>query len=725
MATLIFSAIGTAIGGPVGGAIGAIAGRQVDAMIFGPKGREGPRLKELAITTSSYGTAIPRHFGRVRVAGTIIWATDLAERKTRQGNGKGRPSTTTYSYTASFAVALSSRPIGALGRVWADGNLLRGAAGDLKVAGEMRLHTGAGDQEPDPLIAAAEGSASCPAFRGVAYVVFEDLELGDFGNRIPALSFEVLADEGEVALADLVAGIVPEADAAVPLPGLAGFSCEGPLSETLALLDPVYPLDCAAGERLTLAPERLQAAPLALPEPAMASEPDKFGRLRGFARRRAPESDSPLAALRYYDLERDYQPGVQRAPGRPAPGAPRTIELPATLAAATARHLVEHAARRSGWGRQMLSWRVATLDPRQVPGAVVTAPGVAGRWRVREWEWREEGIELGLVALPPGLVLPTFAADPGRAGLPPDLPPGETVLAAFELPWDGIGDGASPALYAATSSAAAGWSGAALFADPGDGSLIELGPSGRTRCVLGIATTALPAANPLLLDSGAAVEVTLVDPAMALVPATLRQLAGGANRALLGAEMVQFAAAEALGAGRWRLGGLLRGRGGTEAAVGGHAVGESFVLLDGSATALDGELVGEAAQIAAQGLGDAVLVTAAIALRGATRRPLSPVHGAATLVPDGSLRLIWTRRSRGAWRWLDGGETALGESREAYDIDFGLGEARVARWETAEPALDLSAAVLADLVAQAPGGAFAVRQRGDAALSAPLAVPLP
>src|SRR5690606_38517213 len=115
----------TAIGGPLGGAIGSLIGHQLDRAVVGsgPR-REGPRLRELAVTTSSYGTPIPRHFGTMRAAGTIVWATDLAESSERSGGGKGRPATTTYDYSASFAVALASRPIWRLGRVWADGNLL-------------------------------------------------------------------------------------------------------------------------------------------------------------------------------------------------------------------------------------------------------------------------------------------------------------------------------------------------------------------------------------------------------------------------------------------------------------------------------------------------------------------------------------------------------------------------------------------------------------------------
>ena len=79
MATLILTTVGTVLGGPIGGAIGALAGRAVDATIFKPKGREGPRLTDLHVQTSRYGNSVPRVFGTMRVAGTVIWATDVQE----------------------------------------------------------------------------------------------------------------------------------------------------------------------------------------------------------------------------------------------------------------------------------------------------------------------------------------------------------------------------------------------------------------------------------------------------------------------------------------------------------------------------------------------------------------------------------------------------------------------------------------------------------------------
>lgn len=183
MATLLLTAVGTALGGPLGGSLGALIGQQIDGRIF-KSGREGPRLRDLAISTSSYGQPIPRQFGRMRVPGTIIWSTDLIESKHKEKGRKGQPSTTVYSYSASFAVALSSTPIARVGRIWADGNLLRGALEDLKVGGSLRIYRGFGNDPVDPLIAAAKGSQA-PAFRDCAYVVFENLELADFGNRIP------------------------------------------------------------------------------------------------------------------------------------------------------------------------------------------------------------------------------------------------------------------------------------------------------------------------------------------------------------------------------------------------------------------------------------------------------------------------------------------------------------------------------------------------------------
>ncbi len=722
MATLVFTALGTALGGPLGGALGSLVGSQIDRAVLGRGGarREGPRVKDLAVTTASYGTPIPRHFGTMRASGSVIWATDLVESRATSG-GKGRPSTTSYSYAASFAVALASRPIRGLGRVWADGNLLRGAAGDLKAGGTLRVHLGHGDQLPDPLIASAESAARCPAFRGLAYCVFESLQLADFANRIPALTFEVIADDGEVTLATLVEPLGAAVAAERALAGLQGFSDEGgPLLGTLASLDQVYPLACdAGGDQLTIrAGDAVPAEPQLLPEAAVDFGDDAFGGAAGQSARRQPDAREIPESLRYYDMARDYQPGLQRADGRARPGRSLVVDFPGACAAATARDLVNAAAERAGWSRETLAWRVAELDPTLAAGQVVRVPGQAGHWRVEGWEWRERGVELELRRLPRGPARQS-AADAGQALPAPDLMATVTELVAFETPWDGTGDGGSRRVLAAVSSASGGWTGAALFAEVG-GELVPLGTSGRQRSVAGQAITPLPPSPALRVDQLASVDVELVSADFVLFSATIEALAHGANRALIGGEVLQFVTATSIGAARWRLRGLLRGRGGTEAvAQAGQPAGAPVVLLDDAPVALDPARLGAAASVAAIGLVDSEPVSAPIQNPGTGLRPLVPVHPRSRLSGDGSLVLTWTRRARGAWDWPDAVETPLNEQAEAYLVGLGDPASPDLVWQAAAPRLELSAEQLAQLVAEHGGKPLWVRQVGSFAVSDP------
>jgi hypothetical protein len=207
MATLVLGAVGTAIGGAFGGAIlgfsgaaiggfiGSTVGSVVDSWIvssLAPAQRiEGARLDTLRITSATEGAVILRLYGRMRIGGNIIWATDFREetKTTTQGGGKGggggKVKTTEYLYYASFAVALCEGPITGIGRVWADGKAM-----DMTGV-TWRWYPGNETQTADPFIAAKMGAANTPAYRGTAYVVFEDLALATFGNRLPQLSFEV------------------------------------------------------------------------------------------------------------------------------------------------------------------------------------------------------------------------------------------------------------------------------------------------------------------------------------------------------------------------------------------------------------------------------------------------------------------------------------------------------------------------------------------------------
>lgn len=211
MAALVLSAAGGAAGSAVFGPTGAIAGRLIGALagnaidraLFSGRreiSHEGPRLADLEVMASTEGAPIPRVYGRARLPGQVIWATNLEEVVSTSSQSTGGKSmgggpavttnTTTYSYFANLAVGLCEGPIGAVLRIWADGKPLDRSG--------LTIRTYAGDeaQTPDPLIVAKEGDA--PAYRGLAYVVFERLPLANFGNRIPQMSFEVVRRVGRL-----------------------------------------------------------------------------------------------------------------------------------------------------------------------------------------------------------------------------------------------------------------------------------------------------------------------------------------------------------------------------------------------------------------------------------------------------------------------------------------------------------------------------------------------
>ncbi len=671
MATLILSTAGTAVFGPAGGAIGALIGQQFDQRIFKPGDREGPRLAEINVQTSSYGSQIPKIFGTMRVAGTVVWATDLREDRTREGGGKGRPGTTAYSYSVSFAVALSARPILAVRRIWADGKLLRGGGGDFKSETGFRLHPGGETQAIDPLIAAAEGAGGAPAYRGLALAVFEDFQLADYGNRIPSLSFEVEADTGSVPLARII-GELSEGEAiADSSAALTGYSAQdesvrGAIETLLAAL-PHQLSDDGAALILSEGP----ADPLAIDGDLHGAKPGEQGGARVAFERRSAGSVPDEIELRYYEPLRDYQAGLQRArhggPGRRS----ERIDLPATLAAPRAKAIAEARLERR-WAervsaRLLLPWRQMALRP----GSAVRIAGEAGAWRIAGVTLERMAVALDLVRTGGGIAGATDSADPGRAAPDPDLVHGPTTLHLLDLPaLDDMLD-AAPRLLIAAAGQSPGWRHAALALSLDGGASFE--SIGRTAppAIIGEAIDAPAPGQAAMFDSAAAVEIALLHDDMWIEGRSNDALAAGANLALLGDEIIQFGIAEPLGGGRFRLSQLLRGRRGSEWAAANHQPGERFVLLDrASLKRYDAPVaaIGAAVELLATGIGDEQPAAAAMVLAGRSIRPPAPVHLDAARQADGGIAIAWVRRSRIGWAWRDGGDAPLGEEQERWSL---------------------------------------------------------
>ncbi|MBA2932991.1 hypothetical protein HZF05_02665 [Sphingomonas sp. CGMCC 1.13654] len=671
MATLVLTAVGTVIGGPIGAAIGAVIGNQIDRAVFTPKGAKGPRLDSLAVQGSSYGADLPRLFGTMRVSGSVIWATDLKE-STHKFGGKGKPKTTTYSYSASFAVALSARPVRAVHRIWADGALLRGAAGDWKTdLGAFRLHLGDEAQAVDPLIAAAEGIDATPAHRGLAYAVFEDMQLADYGNRIPSLSFEVEADDGSVSLAT-IAAILSDGDVGGEGgPTLGGYAASGDsLRGAIEGLATALPVSFADGpDGLHLANETGDPATIDAAELGAFAADAKAGAKLAIDRQASGTLNEALT-IGYYDPALDYQVGSQSARREVSARRAGSIDLPAVVSASSARSIVEARLAREWAGRtsaQMaLPWRHLDIET----GAIVSVPGQSGRWRVTERAFESMALTVTAQRLPASStdVLPAS----GGSGLSqPDLVQGPTTLALLDLPSLGDDPPTSPTLLIAAAGSSAGWRKAALTLSLDDGASWQALGGTAPPAVIGQAATLLASSGSALRDEANSVDIALLNDEMMLAGSDAIGTSATANLALLGDELIQFATAEQIGPRLFRLGGLLRGRRGSEWAMAGHAIGERFVLVDADTLlpwSLPLSVIGHDVRVSASGVGDTEPAEIAITFQARALRPPAPVAANATAMPDGSIAIAWTRRSRAGWDWLDDTDVPLAEEAERYQV---------------------------------------------------------
>ncbi|XVN43339.1 MAG: hypothetical protein RCG15_03450 [Candidatus Rickettsia vulgarisii] len=200
----ILGGIGSAIGGASGGGIlstiGQFVGKKfgdyLDNLNYEPEEyyhyknvREG-----FALSRAIYGQPITLIFGTARVNGKIILANKLNEVQNnidseeylfKKDSHKAIHHQIECQYYLSFAVCVCEGEVAEISRIWANDKLL-----NLEQY-KCRIYLGSESQLPYPLIVSTCLGFQAPAFRGLCYVVFEDLPLSSFNNSIPKFSFEV------------------------------------------------------------------------------------------------------------------------------------------------------------------------------------------------------------------------------------------------------------------------------------------------------------------------------------------------------------------------------------------------------------------------------------------------------------------------------------------------------------------------------------------------------
>lgn len=750
MATLLLSTVGKVVGGPVGALVGAVAGRFIDGQVLGLGNRrvESPRQENLGVQSGSYGGTIPLLFGTGRYAGNVIWSSGLVEtREEERQGGKGGPSVTSvrYAYSASFAVGICLGPIQSIGRIWADGKLIRSAGEALSVGGDLRVYTGSQDQLPDPFMEGEIGLDAAPGFRGLAYCVFEALPLGEFANRIPNFTFEVIeSDSPDIAdiAGELVSGAQINARNTISsAQAIGGYHVSGTQSyrDGLSVLTQLFPLKIVADETGLILSETSAQIDMALPKDDLGARPALEPRGGRLSMEFDHSLDLPAEVnIAFEDPATDYQRGVQNALKLKNGGTGAvSINTAMTLSAAQARALAVQTLSNFWAQRRSLTIDVGLRGSVLEPGDIISLdlPALANeRFEITQTSQSSMVTRISARALAPpravgAISLPSYS---GEVFYTQTIAAPQIQTTAFELPATAQ-FGAEPAIYAAIARTGGRINSAGLYASRDGGVNYDLLAQVPVAAVTGICLNGLEDRNPALMDDGSVLDVQLDHGDMALASRPLLAILNGANLARVGGEYLQFQNAELLESGAYRLTGLLRARTGKIADQMGSAAGQSFVLLR------NGDLASQ--DILISDLGTSVLFKVvpsgqvladappqSISFTGQALLPLSPVHISARYDAATGVQMSWVRRSRTGFGWLDGADAPIGEAALSFQITYRVGAVTISRDVASEGDVLSVADISANFGAGPHMLAIAIAQISDAvgpgaAASATLALP--
>jgi hypothetical protein len=204
---------GAMLGASIGGMAGGIAGN-----VFWPEKVDithplPPKPHENRVQVSTYGAPIPVVYESARVAGNIIYMSDVVEDidRSRHRQDGVRYYEMEKTYTSTFAIAFSEGPVVGLARIWVNGKIFadyRDPDGPYYPTGDMGLasanlsttiaraaayysvYLGTETQTADPAISALLTAAETPTYRGIFYIVFRDFPVGEFSG-VPTIEVEI------------------------------------------------------------------------------------------------------------------------------------------------------------------------------------------------------------------------------------------------------------------------------------------------------------------------------------------------------------------------------------------------------------------------------------------------------------------------------------------------------------------------------------------------------
>lgn len=728
--TLGFVMTAASLGSFVGGLIDPPAGPNV----------EGPRINDRNVIASTYGQTIPLLYGEQnRISGNVIWSTGLLETANEEDSGGkgggGGGSQTTYTYRLSCAMAFAQGEIAGITRIWANsklifdigdlttpepvmdpayGQVFTKANGTHAAMEEIRLYVGNTTQLPDSWVESHVGAGQTPAYRGTAYIVLKDLQLADFGNRLPNIEVEVKginkSSVGGIAHDVMRRSGVPNASVPNLTDVVRGFAITnaGAAENALAPLTSAYYFDVAEQAGQARCVRRGLGMKGTIPLRHMgARDPSTNGGAEPITYRNVNALELPKqVAVTYSDPESDFQPNTQVSFREVGNAENNTnIQLGIVLDADRARQIAD----RLLW-EQWASRKAANFK-------------VSNRW-ARLQAGDLYGVEVGNEIVPYKVIRSTrgdnglYDVDVQRDdavvynstafGIAADIPenrvmlPGVTQFFPMDIPILRDTDD-NTGFYWAVTAVERGWRGASIMRSSDLGVSYALMSNVAVRARVGRVAAATPSGPTDFWDEGNTIDVTLEYEQDTLESRDDLSVLNGANAAYLGnangqgGEIIQFRTATLIGVRQYRLSGLLRGRLGTEANVSTHGTNEVFVLLQTNPVGRSDYGAGDFDKArlfkpvsTLTSMDDTAAQT--FTNTGVGKKPLSGVHVMGSRDTSNNLTVNWTRRTRYRVPGLGAGPVPLGEETESYEIDVFTGSTVVRTITSTTPTFTYTAA---------------------------------
>ena len=161
---------------------------------LGPNGRvnnSAPPPTGLRVSSSIAGKPRAIAYGKIRLAYTLLWAANFQQRGGggggKGGGGKGGGG---QFYTVDAIQGICEGPISAVTRIWDESGDQTAPPGDNLIP-YRTIYLGTYTQNPDALVESDLGGAQALAYRGTAYAIGPNMNIGDSPN-LGNDTFEVL-----------------------------------------------------------------------------------------------------------------------------------------------------------------------------------------------------------------------------------------------------------------------------------------------------------------------------------------------------------------------------------------------------------------------------------------------------------------------------------------------------------------------------------------------------